>query len=286
MKLVIHLCLAGVFLYGHCPLCPAWVALAPGGVNWIQRRWEGICGLGAHRLPSKSARVWAVSCHPLSLFQEQERVRVSGEESGSQASCGSPWVHSSCGAATSQGHPRAVAPSAWHARVSPGRTSEPLFLLLVWGPPGGSVLIWRLLFPSHPAPCGQFFTALVWTRLSAGVTCFQEMGPWCAPGEAELSILPGAPPQDSVWHSLCAKCGSCDCSGRVGTNLFSSFPGPRFPFSFFFSFSFPFSLYVMCVCVCSCVCSQLGTWNNRQTLTAGRFVSCPDSPSLVCLAYS
>ena len=78
MKLVIRLCLAGVFLYGHCPLCPAWVALAPGGVNWIQRCWEGICGLGAHRLPSKSARVWAVSCHPLSLFQEQERVCVSG----------------------------------------------------------------------------------------------------------------------------------------------------------------------------------------------------------------
>ena len=24
---------------------------------------------------------------------------------------------------------------------------------------------------------GQFFTALVWTRLSAGVMCFQEMGP-------------------------------------------------------------------------------------------------------------
>ena len=83
-------------------------------------------GLGAHRLPSKLAESWAASGHPLSLFQEQEWVHVSGEESGSWASCGSTWVHSSCGVATSQSHPRAAVLSVWCVRVSPGRTSEPL----------------------------------------------------------------------------------------------------------------------------------------------------------------
>ena len=115
---------------------------------------------------------------------------------------------------------------------------------------------WSLLFPSHPAPCGQFFTALVWTRLPASVVCFQEMGPWCASGGAELSVLLPiwSSSQDSVWHSLFTKCGSCDCSGRVGADLFSSFPGPWFPFSFFLSFSPFFSFCHVCVCVRSCVC--------------------------------
>ena len=97
-------------------------------------------GWGAHRLPSKLAKSWTTSGCLLSLFQEQEQVHVSGEESGSLASCGSPWVHSSCGAATSRDHLRAAVPSMWCARVSPGRTSEPLFLL-IWGHFCGLVLI-------------------------------------------------------------------------------------------------------------------------------------------------
>ena len=83
-------------------------------------------GWGAHGLPSKLAKSWAASGHPLNLFQEQERVHVSGEESGFWVSCGSPWVHNSCEAKTTQGCARAAVPSAWCARVSPGRTSEPL----------------------------------------------------------------------------------------------------------------------------------------------------------------
>ena len=43
-------------------------------------------GWGAHRLPSKLAKSWTTSGCLLSLFQEQEQVRVSGDESGSQAS--------------------------------------------------------------------------------------------------------------------------------------------------------------------------------------------------------
>ena len=43
------------------------------------------------------------------------------------------------------------------------------------------------------------------------------------------SCPPGAPPQESVWHSLFTKCGSCDCSGRVGADFFSSFHGSGFP---------------------------------------------------------
>ena len=82
-------------------------------------------------------------------------MRVSGDESGSQASCGSPWVHSSCGAATSRDHLRAAVPSMWCARVSPGRTSEPLSPLLVWGPPRDSVLI-----PSLPFPPSSVWTVL------------------------------------------------------------------------------------------------------------------------------
>ena len=108
-------------------------------------------GWGAHGLPSKLAKSWAASGHPLNLFQEQERVHVSGEESGSRTACGSSWVHSSCGAATSRGHPRAAVPSVWCAQVSLGRTSEALSPLLIWGPLVGSVLICWLLFPSHPA---------------------------------------------------------------------------------------------------------------------------------------
>ena len=45
-------------------------------------------------------------------------------------------------------------------------------------------------------------------------------------GEGMISVSacpPEAPPQDSVWHSLCTKCGSCDSSGRVGANFFYSF---------------------------------------------------------------
>ena len=85
-------------------------------------------GQGAHGLPSELAESWAASGHPLNLFQEQEWVHVSEEESGFQASCGSPWVHSSCGAITSWGHPRTAVPSEWCAWVSPGMISEPLFL--------------------------------------------------------------------------------------------------------------------------------------------------------------
>ena len=95
-------------------------------------------GQGAHRLPSKLAESWAASGHPLSLFQEQEWVHVSGEESGSWASCGSTWVHSSCGVATSQSHPRAAVLSVWCVRVSPGRTSEPLSPNLSGALPGFS----------------------------------------------------------------------------------------------------------------------------------------------------
>jgi len=70
------------------------------------------------------------------------------------------------------------------------------------------------------------------------------------------SCPPGAPPQDSVWHSLFTKCGSCDCSGRVSADLFSSFPRPWFLFSFFLSFSFlpSFLSAVWCVHSCVCVC--------------------------------
>ena len=137
----------------------------------------------------------------LGLFQEHKRVRVSGEESGSWASCASTWVHNSCGAATSRGRPRAAVPSVWCARVSPGRTSEPLSPLLIWGPLMGSVLVFRLLFPSHSALWGWFFTALVWRSLPACVVCFQEMGPAnVLLGElsSASSCPPGAPPQDSV----------------------------------------------------------------------------------------
>ena len=95
-------------------------------------------GWGAHRLPSKLAKSWTTSGCLLSLFQEQEQVHVSGEESGSLASCGSPWVHSSCGAATSRDHLRAAVPSMWCARVSPGRTSEPLSPNLSGALPGFS----------------------------------------------------------------------------------------------------------------------------------------------------
>ena len=95
-------------------------------------------GWGAHELPSKLAESWAASGHPLSLFQDQERVRVSGEESGSQASCGFSWVHSSCGVMTSQGRTRAAVPSVWCTRVSPGRISEPLSPLLSGALPGFS----------------------------------------------------------------------------------------------------------------------------------------------------
>ena len=88
-------------------------------------------GWGAHRLLSKLAKSWTMSSCLLTLFQEREWVRVSGEESGSQASCGSPWVHSSCGAETTQGCARAAVPSVWCAWVSPGRTSEPLSPFLI-----------------------------------------------------------------------------------------------------------------------------------------------------------
>ena len=75
------------------------------------------------------------------------------------------------------------------------------------------------------------------------------------------SCPPGAPPQDSVWHSLFTKCGSCDCSGRVGADLFSSFPRPWFPFSFFLSFSFvPSFLSAVCVCIPVCVYVFLGVY--------------------------
>ena len=95
-------------------------------------------GWGAHRLLSKLAKSWTMSSCLLTLFQEREWVRVSGEESGSQASCGSSWVHSSCGVMTSQGRTRAAVPSVWCTRVSPGRISEPLSPLLSGALPGFS----------------------------------------------------------------------------------------------------------------------------------------------------
>ena len=129
-------------------------------------------GWGAHKLPSKLAKFWTMSSRLLSLFQEHKQVHVSGEESGSRTACGSSWVHSSCGAATSRGHPRAAVPSVWCAQVSLGRTSEALSPLLIWGPLVGSVLICWLLFPSHLVQWGWFFTALVWRGLPAGVVCY------------------------------------------------------------------------------------------------------------------
>ena len=129
--------------------------LAPGGGWTGSRGAEGASvGQGTHRLPSKPAESWKESCHPLGLFQEQERVRVSGEESGSWASCGSPWVHSSCRAVTSWGCPRAAVPSAWCSWVSPGRTSEPLFLSS-WGTE------LSVLLPTRSSSPGQCVTLTV-----------------------------------------------------------------------------------------------------------------------------
>ena len=161
--------------------------LAPGEWTGSRGAAGASVGQGTHRLPSKLAESWKESCHPLNLFQEQERVRVSGEESGSWVSCRSPWVHSSCRAMTSWGSPRAAVPSAWCSWVSPGRTSEPLFLSS-WGTQ------LSILLPTRSSSPGQCVT-------------------------------------------LCTKCGSCDCPGKVSVDLFSSFPGSWFPFFISFSLS-------------------------------------------------
>ena len=93
-------------------------------------------GWGAQTLPSKLAESWTVSGGLFSLFQEQEWVHVSGDESGSWASCGYPWVHSSCRAVTSRGRPRAAVPSVWRSQVSLGRTSKSLSPLSSGALPG------------------------------------------------------------------------------------------------------------------------------------------------------
>lgn len=230
--------------------------------------------MGAHRLPSKPARVWAVSCRPLSLFQEQgagaclrRRVTFPGllrVPLGSQQlwGCDLPGSSQGCGAqcvvfmGLSRGGPLSPVP--------PPRL----------GLPGAQS--WSDGFSSLPTqPVGQFFTALVWTRLSAGVVCFQAMGSWCAPGGAELSILPELLPGQCVTLTVCLVC-SCDCSGRVGANLFSSFPGLWYAFS---SFSFLSFLSLCHLCVYVFLCVSVRYLKQQATPVMVDLVSCPDSPS-------
>ena len=203
-----------------------------------QGEWTGsrgaegaFVGRGAHGLPSKLAESWAASGHPLSLFQYQEWVRVSGEESGSQASCGSAWVHSSCGVVTSQGHTRAAVPSVWCTWVSPGRISESLSPLLSGALLGFSPhLPASLPFPPSSVGTREFYSPGVEKSsccchvLLGDVTLMCSWGSWAQRPLAHLELLPA-----QLWHSLWAKCGSCDCSGRVGAGFFSSSHGSGFP---------------------------------------------------------
>ena len=50
------------------------------------------------------------------------------------------------------------------------------------GPSRGLSLDLTASLPFPAISVGWFYPALVWTRLPAGVVCFQEMWPWCAPG--------------------------------------------------------------------------------------------------------
>ena len=117
-------------------------------------------GQGAHGLPSELAESWAASGRRLNLFLEQEWVHVSGEESGFQASCGSPWVHSSCGAETTQGCARAAVPSVWCAWVSPGKTSELLSSPPHMGPSQGLSPDLLASLPFPPSSMGMILYSL------------------------------------------------------------------------------------------------------------------------------
>lgn len=233
-------------------LCPAWVALTPGGWTGSRGAKGASVGWGHTGCPVNQPESEQCPAAPPQPVQEQEQVRVSGDESRSQASCGSPGVHSSCGAVTSRVVPGLRCPVCGvHGSLQGEGYTGPCSSSSSGALPGLSPDLTASL-PFHPAPWGQFFTALGGgQRLSAGVVCFQAMGSWCAPGGAELSILPGAPPR-TVCDTHGVPSGSCDCSGRVGANLFSSFPGLWYAFSFFLLLSF-LSLCHVCVYVFLCV---------------------------------
>ena len=131
-------------------------------------------GQGAHGLPSELAESWAASGRRLNLFLEQEWVHVPGEESGFQASCGSPWVHSSCGAETTQGCARAAVPSVWCAWVSPGKTSELLSSPPHMGPSQGLSPDLLASLPFPPSSMGMILYSLgvegasCWCRVLLG----------------------------------------------------------------------------------------------------------------------
>lgn len=123
--------------------------LAPVGGTGSSGAKGAFMGWGSHGLPSKPAKSWA-SCHPPQPVprsrngcMSQERSQVSGSPVGPLGSQ-QLW-----GRETTQAVPAAV-PSAWCARVSPGRTLSPLSPLLIRGPPRGSVLIcWLSSLPTQ-----------------------------------------------------------------------------------------------------------------------------------------
>lgn len=89
-------CLSEPALYSTLPTLSSMAGPCPEG--WVNWGTEGVSvGWGAHRLLSKLAKSWTMSSCLLTLFQEREWVRVSGEESGSQASCGPPGFTAAAG---------------------------------------------------------------------------------------------------------------------------------------------------------------------------------------------
>lgn len=144
-------CLSKLALYPTLPTLPSMGSPRPGGSKLDPEALKGCLWAGGHtscpvNWPSSGQcpATFSACSRSISGCMSQERSQVPGPP-------GSSWVHSSCGAATSRGNPRAAVPSVWYAQVSLGRTSEALSPLLIWGPLVGSVLICQLLFPSHPA---------------------------------------------------------------------------------------------------------------------------------------